>query len=409
MQVSRRGGMELSRPLTGVKVLDLTHTLGGFFSTVILADFGADVLKLEPPSGNVLRSDRPLVNGESAYFMAVNRNKRSVVLDLKHPDGRRIALQLASRVDVIVNNFRTGVMGGLGLGYAELHARNPRLIYAQLTGYGTSGEYRNRAAQDGQIQAISGVMSLTGEPGGPPQFCGIHVADLTAGNTLAQGILAALYGRERTGEGQLIAVAMLDALIFQLSGYYGPAYLADGRAHQRRGVRSPFIAPYGAFEAADGLFVLVGRTDKQFAQLCRVVGAQEWLQDERFNTARARLAHREELERLLGELFRTRTRAEWVSELSAHGVPAAPVNSVGEALSDPPIRERVVIEQAHPRGGMIPGLANPVRFGSTPADRYGPSPLFGEHTRSVLAELGYSDQQIARLEADGVVVAAKHD
>lgn len=397
----------MSRPLTGVKVLDFTHTLGGFFSTVILADYGADVIKVEPPAGNVLRADQPLVEGESAYFMAINRNKRSVVLDLKHPDGKRIAVQLASQVDVLVNNFRTGVMDGLGLGYAQLHALNPRLIYAHMTGYGTTGDYKNRGAQEGQIQAISGVMSLTGDPAGPPQFCGINVADLTSGSTLAHGIIAALYARERTGEGQLIEVAMLDALIFQLSGYYGPAYLADGRVHQRRGVRSPFIAPYGTFEASDGLLVLVGRTEKQFAQLCRVVGREEWLQDERFNTAKARLVHREELERLLGEAFRHRTRAEWVSELNAHGVPAAPVNTVGEALSDPPVRERVVIRQDHPRGGTMPGLANPVRFSLTPIDRYGPSPLFGEHTRSVLAGLGYSDQQIAKLEADGVVVSAR--
>jgi crotonobetainyl-CoA:carnitine CoA-transferase CaiB-like acyl-CoA transferase len=397
----------LSLPLAGVKVLDFTHTLGGFFSTLVLADYGADVIKVEPPSGNVLRNDHPLVEGESAYFMAINRNKRSIVLDLKHPDGKRVAVQLASQADVLVNNFRSGVMDRLGLGYAELRAVNPRLIYAHMTGYGTSGEYSDWGAQEGQIQAISGVMSVTGDPEGPPQFCGINVADLASGGTLAHGIMAALYARERTGEGQLVEVAMLDALMFLLSGYYGPAYLADGKVPERRGVRSPFIVPYGTFDASDGSLVLVGRTERQFAQLCRVVGREDWLQDERFNTAKARLARRDELERMLGEVFRSRTRAEWVSELNARGVPAAPVNTIGEALSDPPIRERVVIQQDHPRGGTMPGLANPVRFSLTPIGRYGPSPLFGEHTRSVLAELGYSDQQIAKLEADGVVVPAR--
>jgi crotonobetainyl-CoA:carnitine CoA-transferase CaiB-like acyl-CoA transferase len=397
----------LSGPLTGIKVLDFTHTLGGFFSTVILADYGAEVIKIEPPGGNVLRTDQPQVGGESAYFMAINRNKRSMVIDLKHPDGKRIAAQLASQADVLVNNFRAGVMERLGLGYEEVHALNPRLVYAQMTGYGATGAYKDWGAQEGQIQAISGVMSLTGDPGGPPQFCGINVADLTAGSTLAHGIMAALYARERTGEGQLIEVAMLDALMFQLSGYYGPAYLADGRERERRGVRSPFIVPYGAFEASDGSLVLVGRTEKQFAGLCRVLGREEWLADARFNTAKARLEHRAELERLLTEAFRTRTRAEWVSQLNAHDVPAAPVNTVGEALSDPPIRERVVIEQERPRGGTIPGLANPVRFSCTAVDRYGPSPAFGEHTRPVLASLGYSEQQIAELEASGVVMTGR--
>jgi crotonobetainyl-CoA:carnitine CoA-transferase CaiB-like acyl-CoA transferase len=298
-------------------------------------------------------------------------------------------------------------MDRLGLGYEELHALNPRLVYAQMTGYGTTGVYKDWGAQEGQIQAISGVMSLTGDPNGPPQFCGINVADLTSGSTLAHGIMAALYARERTGEGQLIEVAMLDALIFQLSGYYGPAYLADGRAHRRRGVRSPFIVPYGTFEASDGSLVLVGRTEKQFAGLCRVVGREEWLLDDRFSSAKARLAHRNELESLLSEVFPTQTRAEWVSRLNAEGVPAAPVNTVGEALSDPPIRERVVIEQEHPRGGTMPGLANPVRFSLNAVDRYGPSPAFGEHTRPVLASLGYSEQQIAELEASGVVMTAR--
>ena len=397
---------KLSRPLTGVKVLDFTHTLGGFFSTVILADYGADVIKVESPAGNVLRKDQPLIDGESAYFMGINRNKRSVVLDLKHPEGKRIAIRLASTVDVLVNNFRTGVMDGLGLGYEALHALNPRLIYAHMTGYGSTGAYKNRGAQEGQIQAISGVMSMTGDPAGPPQFCGINVADLTSGGTLTHGIMAALYAREKTGQGQLIEVAMLDAISFMLSGYSGPAYLADGRQQQRRGVRSPFIVPYGTFEASDGALVLVGRTEKQFAQLCRLVGKEEWLHDERFNTGAARLQHRDELEGELGKVFRTRTRAEWVADLSAQGVPAAPVNTVGEALSDPPIRERVVIQQDHPRGGKFAALANPVRFSETPIDRYGPSPLFGEHTRPVLESLGYSADEIQKLQADGVVVSA---
>jgi crotonobetainyl-CoA:carnitine CoA-transferase CaiB-like acyl-CoA transferase len=397
----------VSRPLEGLKVLDFTHTLGGFFSTLILADYGADVIKIEPPTGNVLRRDEPRINGESAYFMAINRNKRSVVLDLKHPEGRRACVNLATRCDVVVNNFRTGVMDRLGLGYAQLRAANARLIYAQMTGYGTSGQYKDWGAQEGQIQAMSGVMSLTGDPSGPPQFCGINVADLTSGSTLAHGIMAALYARERTGEGQRVEVAMLDALLFQLSGYYGPAYLADGRVHERRGVRSPFIVPYGTFEAADGSLVLVGRTEKQFAELCRVVGRNEWLQDERFNTAAARLTNREALERSLAEVFRTRTRAQWVAELNVRGVPTAPVNTVGEALSDPAIRERVVVEQDHPRGGTIRGLANPVHFSETPIGRYGSAPRFGEHTRSVLAEAGYPHDEIARLEAEGVAVSAR--
>ncbi len=393
--------------LEGIKVLDFTHTLGGFFSTTILGDYGASVLKIEPPSGNVLRADHPQTRGESAYFMAVNRNKRSLVLDLKSPQGKQIALRLATDADVVVNNFRTGVMEGLGLGYSTLRKKNPRLIYAHMTGYGSEGEYKDRAAQEGQIQAISGVMSLTGDPDGPPQFCGINVADLTSGGTLTHGILAALFARERTGKGQLVEVAMLDAIIFQLSGFYGPAYLTDGRNHQRRGVRSPFIAPYGMFDASDGAFVLVGRTEKQFSEICRIIGESDWAVDARFSTGKARLLNREILEKELSNRFRKQTRSHWVSTLSAAGVPAAPVNTVGEALTDPHIRQRVVIEQEHPRGGMVHGLANPVRFGGMPIDRYGAAPSFGQHTREVLQNLGFTADEIAALEAAGVVVAAK--
>jgi crotonobetainyl-CoA:carnitine CoA-transferase CaiB-like acyl-CoA transferase len=218
--------------------------------------------------------------------------------------------------------------------------------------------------------------------------------------------MASLYARERTGEGQLVEVAMLDSVVFQLSGYYGPAYLADNRDFPRRGVRSPFIVPYGTFEASDGSIVLVGRTEKQFSELCAVVGHKEWTADPRFNTAQARLANRSELERLLTEAFRSRTRAEWVRALNAASVPTAPVNTVGEALTDPAIRERVIIEQDHPRGGKIPALANPVRFSDTQVQHYGPSPLFGEHTRTVLAEIGYTEQEIAEMEATGVAVTA---
>jgi crotonobetainyl-CoA:carnitine CoA-transferase CaiB-like acyl-CoA transferase len=403
---AKSGDQKLDRPLQGIKVLDFTHTLGGFFSTMILADYGADVIKIEPPTGNTLRSDQPLINGESAYFMAINRNKRSIVVDLKQKEGKEIAIRLASEADVLVNNFRTGVMDGLGLSYKDLHALNPRLIYAHMTGYGATGDYKNRGAQEGQIQAISGVMSLTGDPAGPPQFCGINVADLTSGSTLTQGVLAALYSREKTGKGQLIEVAMLDALMFQLTGYYGPSYLADGREHKRRGVRSPFIVPYGTFEASDGALVLVGRTEKQFEQLCHVVGRAEWLLDERFKTSKARLIHRDALEEELNKAFCHKTRDEWVSELNAKGVPTAPVNTVGEALNDPVIRDRVVIQQGHPKGGKIPGLANPVKFSNTPIDEYSASPLFGQHTRSVLAELGYTDQQVQKLVEASVVVAA---
>jgi CoA:oxalate CoA-transferase len=396
----------VSKPMAGLKVLDLTHTLGGFFSTLILADYGADVIKVEPPGGNVLRRDQPQIGGESAYFMALNRNKRSVVLDLKQPAGHRACADLAARADVMVNNFRTGVMERLGLGYDDLRKVNPRLVYAHMTGYGTTGAHKNWGAQEGQIQAMSGVMSLTGDPDGPPQFCGINVADLTTGSTVAHGIMAALYARERTGEGQRVEIAMLDSLVFQLSGYYGPAYLADGRDFPRRGVRSPFIVPYGTFAASDGAFVLVGRTEKQFSELCRVVGHEEWLADPRFNTAQARLAHRNELEHLLAQAFCSRTRAEWVEALNTHGVPTAPVNTVGEALTDPAIRERVIVQQDHPRGGAISGLANPVRFSDTMVRHYGPSPLFGEHTRTVLAEIGYSEATISAMEAEGTAITA---
>ncbi|MBI2321529.1 MAG: CoA transferase [Chloroflexi bacterium] len=399
----------MSGPLDGVKVLDFTHTLAGFFATVNLADLGADVLKVEPPTGNPLRKDEPQVRGESAYFMAINRNKRSIVLNLKHRAGREIAQRLADRSDVVVNNFRSTVMSALGLGYEELRARNPRLIYASLSGYGATGPYRERAAYDPTIQAISGMMSLTGLSDGPPILCGVPVGDLTAGTSLAQAVLAALYARERTGVGQRVETSMADALVFYLSGYYGPAYLADGRVYERVGNRIPFCAPYGAFEAADGYLVLVARTDDQFRRLSRALGHEEWADDPRFASPEARLANRDAVERLVTERLRTKTRLHWMAALDAEGVPAGPVNTVGEALSDPAIRERSVIQQGHPRGGVIDGLANPLRFEGTSVERYDASPLFGQHTRDVLRGLGYSDDEVTRLAADGAVVVGAGD
>jgi crotonobetainyl-CoA:carnitine CoA-transferase CaiB-like acyl-CoA transferase len=396
-------------PLAGVKVLDFTHTLAGFFATVQLADMGADVLKVEPPTGNPLRHDTPQVRGESTYFMGINRNKRSIVLNLKHPAGREIAQRLAAQSDVVANNFRSTVMDALGLGYELLRALNPRLIYASLSGYGTTGPYRERAAYDPAIQAIAGWMSLTGEPGGPPMLCGVPVADMTAGTYLAQGILAALYARERTGEGQRVDTSMADALIWYLSGYYGPAYLGAGLVYERVGNRIPFCYPYGAFEAADGYIVVVARTNEQYERLCEAVGHPEWAADPRFATPADRLTHRDALEALLVPVLRERTRAAWMAAFDAVGLPAGPVYNVAETLSDPAIRERVVVAQAHPRGGTIDALANPLRFERTPVDRYDASPLFGQHTRPVLRSLGYDDAAIDRLAAEGAVVVGDGD
>ncbi|MCS6827552.1 MAG: CoA transferase [Caldilinea sp.] len=393
-------------PLSDVCVLDLSRILAGPYCTMVLADYGADVIKIEEPlTGDGTRAwGPPWVGDQSAYFLAANRNKRSVAVDLKHPEGRRIVHELAKRADVVIENFKVGGAEKLGIDYATLSALNPRLIYCSITGYGQTGPYKDRAGYDFIIQAEGGVMSITGPEEGEPYKVGVAIADITAGLFAATAILTALHERERSGKGQAIDVALLDAQIAWLANV-AQNYLATGEPPKRYGNAHPSIVPYETFPTADGRIAVGVGNDVQFRKLCEAAGRPELAEDTRFCTNRARVEHRKTLIPLLQELFRTRTSKEWLSLLTASGVPAGPINDVAAALNDPQVRARGMVQEVdHPTLGRIRLLGPVAKFSRTPAQiRHAPPPL-GYHTDEVLRDLlGYSAAQIAALRDLGAI------
>ena len=350
----------MATPLDGVRVLDLTRVLAGPFATMLLADLGADVLKIEQASGDDTRHfGPPFVGGESTYFLAINRGKRSLVLDLKSPDGIAELLRLAARSDVLVENFRPGVLDRLGIGAKTLRALNPRLIVASLSGFGQTGldEWVQAPGYDLVIQALSGVMSLTGEAGGPPVKAGVSVGDLVGGLYLVQGVLAALYERERTGRGRHVDVALLDALV-SLLGYQAGQLFATGQAPTRLGSRHPSICPFETVQAADGPFVLCCGNDAQF----RALAAELGLDDEpRFRTNPGRVEHHDALLALLAERFRAAPVDAWIARLGAAGVPCAPVLSLDQALAHPQLAARGMLRTLeHPTLGTLRAVSSPL-------------------------------------------------
>jgi formyl-CoA transferase len=393
-------------PLSDVRVLDLSRILAGPYCTMVLADYGADVIKIEEPlTGDGTRAwGPPWIGDQSAYFLAANRNKRSVAVDLKRPEGRQIVHELAQRADVVIENFKVGGAEKLGVDYATLSALNPRLIYCSITGYGQTGPYKDRAGYDFIIQAEGGVMSITGPEEGEPYKVGVAIADITAGLFAATAILAALHERERSGKGQAIDVALLDAQIAWLANV-AQNYLATGEPPQRYGNAHPSIVPYETFPTADGRIAVGIGSDAQFRKFCEAAGRPELAEDERFCTNRARVEHRRTLIPLLQALFRTRTSAEWLSLLAALGIPAGPINDVPAALNSPQVRARAMVQEVdHPTLGRIRLLGPVAKFSRTPAQIRRPPPPLGYHTDEVLRTLlDYSDDQIAALRRSGVI------
>ncbi|MFQ5895730.1 MAG: CaiB/BaiF CoA transferase family protein [Nitrospinota bacterium] len=398
---------ELSRgPLTGVRVLDLSRILAGPFCTSILSDMGAEVIKVEEPGkGDETRTwGPPFREGESAYFMGVNRGKKSITLNLKAPKGREILLRLAELSDAVVENFRPGVTARLGIDYPALRAVNPRLIYGSVSAYGQTGPDRDRPGFDLIIQAMSGIMSFTGEPEGPPCKVGTAVCDLMGGLWAAYGVALGLFARERTGEGQYIDFSLLDGTIAHLTAWAG-SYFMDGRIARRMGSAHPQVYPYQAFRARDGEFV-VGVTNEKFWSLfCRVIGAPELEKDPRFADNVRRVENREELLPLLEARIRERTVAEWLEALEREGVPAGPVLDVGQALSHPQVRAReMVVETEHSKLGPWPVVGVPLKFSATPGGVQSAPPVLGEHTEEVLRELlGMEAAEVSRLREEGVL------
>lgn len=390
------------KPLAGLKVLDLSRVLAGPLCTMILADLGAEVVKVEPPWGDETRGwGPPFVAGESAYFLSVNRGKKSLALDLKAKEGQEAVRRLAAKADVLVENFKTGDLARYGLDYGSLKALNPRLVYLSLTGFGQTGPRAKEPGYDAALQGYTGIMSVTGEPHGPPMKVGVAWIDVMTGMMGAVAVLAALRERERSGLGQHVDLSLFDVGLFALVNL-GESYLLTGRPPARLGNAHAQIVPYGAFPAADGWLVLAVGNDEQFARLCEALGLGELA--ERFPTNASRVEHREAVVEALSQVLRTRPRAYWLEKFQGIGVPAAPVNDLREAFQDPQAQAREAVwTLPHPLLGSLPTLANPLRFLSrTPAAPSLPPPLLGEHTEEVLLEAGFTPEEVRALVEKGV-------
>ena len=395
-------------PLAGMKVIDLTHVMAGPTCTLMLADMGAEVIKIEKvPQGDDTRHTPPSIGDETASFLMMNRNKRGMALDLKKPGGAKVLRRLLETADVLVENFGPGVMERLGFGYDDLRAKYPALIYCSLSGFGRTGPYKDRRGFDLVAQAMSGIMSFTGEgPGRPPVKCGPPLSDITAGILAAMGILAAYTHRLKTGEGQWVETSLYEAALVQT--YWQSAIaLATGVAPTAMGSAHPLNAPYQAFETADGWIVVGGANQKNWQRIAEAIGAPELIDDPRFLNSTARMAHLKELEAELAARFCTKPSAHWLQLLEQQGVPCGPVRDMLQALSDPQtIARDMVVEVPHTKLGRVKTLGIPVKFSRTPAKIRNGAPVYGEHSREILSEYGFSADEIAAFEAQGALVGA---
>ncbi|MBN9560773.1 MAG: CoA transferase [Alphaproteobacteria bacterium] len=394
-------------PLAGIKVLDLTRVLAGPWAAMTLGDLGAEIWKIEHPvTGDDTRTWRPPeIGGESTYYLCTNRNKRSIALDMKAPDGIAILRGLAQRADVLIENMRLGTLERIGLGWEALHALNPRLIYCSVSGYGRDSPRAADPGYDAVIQAESGLMSITGTPEGDPLKHGVAITDIATGMNATQAILAALFARERDGKGQFIDIALLDSGLAMLVNL-GSGWLNGGHVPRRLGNQHPTVVPYGIFHGSDTGFVLGCGNDRQFALLCRdVIGRPELADDERFRRNQDRQRNRATLVPILSEIFATRPAEAWVAALVKADVPAGTVRGLPEALGAPEVLARGMVQHIpHPTAGEVAVVASPLRLRGTPPVTPTNPPLLGEHTRSVLGGvLGLDDPTLNDLAARGVI------
>ena len=393
-------------PLADIQVLDLSRVLAGPFCTQMLADLGATVWKVEPPWGDESRGwGPPFVGGESAYYLAINRGKKSLAINLKDPRGQELVRRLAAAADVLVENFKAGDLARYGLDYPSLARLNPRLIYVSITGFGQTGPRSAEPGYDIALQGITGIMSVTGQPDGPPTKVGVAWIDLMTGMMAAVGILAALHERQASGRGQHLDLSLFDVGVMAMANL-AQSYLLTGRVPGRVGNAHPQLAPYQAFEAADGWFIVAVGNDEQYRRFCEAIGRSDLAEDPRFGTNAGRVQHRDELAARLADVLRRGRRAHWLERLRSARVPAAPVLDLAEVFQEPQaVARRLVWEVSHPTIGQLPMVANPLQhLSATPAAPTTAPPLLGQHTREVLQSvLGLGEAELGALHAAGVI------
>ena len=404
-------------PLSHLRVLDLSRVLAGPWAAQNLADLGAEVIKIERPGAGDdtrgwgppwMRDAQGKDTGESAYFLSVNRNKKSVTLDISKPEGQKIIRELAIKCQVLIENFKVGTLSKYGLGYEELKQINPSLIYCSVTGFGQDGPYAPRPGYDFIFQGMGGLMSITGErdgqPGAGPQKVGIAITDVLTGMYASVAILAAIAHRERTGSGQYIDSALLDTMV-AFNANQIVSYFCSGKIPVRWGNAHPQVVPYEVFPTADGHIILAIGNDSQFASFCQVAGCPELAQEPRFRTMSQRIVHRGELIPLIADVMRTRAKHEWIETLEAANVPCGPINNMKEVFDDPQVRHRRLrVDMPHPLGGTAPVVASPLRLSKTPVEYRIAPPMLGQHNDEVLKGLlGRSDAELARLKGAGII------
>jgi formyl-CoA transferase len=389
--------------LDGLRVLDVTQVMAGPFCAMLLSDLGADVIKVEPPSGDSTRQMPGAVAGDSPSFNAVNRGKRSVVLDLKTAGGRDAFVRLARSTDIVIENYRPGVMAALGLDYPTLSALNPRVIYASISGYGQTGPSRDKGGFDLIAQGVAGIMSVTGEAGGAPVKAGVPLTDLGAGLFATVGILAALEARHRTGVGQHVDTALVDAGV-ALSVWEATEYFSGIGVPQALGSAHRMNAPYQAIRCADGFITLGAANERLFRRLCDVLGHADWTTMPEFADNANRVRNREALAARIESITAEHPRSHWLALLEANDIPCGPINDYAQVFADPQVRAReMVVEVDHPTLGRLRTLGSPLKMSGTPPDVRRRAPLLGEHTNAVLREAGFRDEEIAALREAGAI------
>ncbi|MFO8192348.1 MAG: CoA transferase [Bacillota bacterium] len=395
----------MQKPLSGIKVVDLSRFIAGPYCTMKLGDMGAEVIKVETPGrGDDSRAlGPPFINGESAYYLSFNRNKKSITVNMREKEGLEIIHQLIAGADVIVENFRMGITEKMGLSYEDVKKIKDDIIYCSITGYGHNSPYREKPSFDVMIQGEAGLMSITGFPDGPPQRVGVAIADILGGFHAVEGILLALLVHEKTGEGQFIDVSLMDSIIAILT-YQAGYYLATEEAPQRVGNRHPMITPYESFETADGYVILAVGNQRLWGNFVRALGREDLNEDRRFADMKARNQHPAELKLIIEKITRKRTTEEWVALMEKAGVPCGRIRTLDKVLTDPHIRAReMLVEKEHPVAGNIKLIGVPTKLSRTPGEVVLPPPVLGQHTGEILAQLGYSDDRIKELQEKGIV------